>query len=378
MKKLFSIPIFFVLFLVCPYACCDTKTARAFESERVITIMCGEFNSSYAESELVSNSQFLTTYKPQELLKKLKCMGFSEQECIDYVYSGVSHKIKEFEQVINVNPVDASIDVTGGEPIIKKEQVGKVLDIRCLYIDLFENLSKQWCNNILINLRYNEIEPNEKFEDLKNCIFEKSNFRTYINGTNQEGRKLNIKRATQLLNGSRLQSGESLSFNQIIGDTTESNGYALAKVILNGQYKDDYGGGVCQVATTLYNSALIAGLEIEKVRPHSLKVGYVAGSFDAMVSAGVSDLVIKNPYNTPIYIYAYATDYECGVKIFGECNEFEIRRRTEIVEFDETEYPNVSYMSEGHLDYFKNNELVKTKRIRKDIYKKVKIVESKP
>ena len=377
MKKLFSIPIFFVLFAICMCVGDCRGMAIAMEPKRTITVSYDAFVECYEEKEIISNNKFLNSFTPQEILIKLKDMGFSSKECIDYVYSGISAKILEVEKVVNIEPVEADVDVTKGTPIIKHEQMGLVLDEERLYEDLYNNLI-HGDNNIKVNLKCDKLEPNVKMNEVINYTNEKSSFRTYINGVNQEGRRLNIKRATQLLNGIRLLPEEKLSFNQIIGETTKANGYALAKVILNGEYKDDYGGGVCQVATTLYNAALIAGLDIERVRPHSLKVGYVAGSFDAMVSAGVSDLVIKNPYDTPIYIYSYATDYECGVKIFGEINEFDIQRRTEIVDFNEEEYPSVSYMSEGYLDYFKNNELVKTKRIRKDTYKKVKVLEPKP
>ena len=164
--------------------------------------------------------------------------------------------------------------------------------------------------------------------------------------------------------------GEKLSFNEIAGETNAENGYALAKVILNGKYEEDYGGGVCQVASTLYNSALIAGLDIERVAPHSLKVGYVAGSFDAMVATGLSDLVIRNPFDSPIYIHAYATDAECGFKIYGAKNEYDIVRRTEVIDIDEEEAEKIAFKSEGYLDYYKDGELVQTKRIRKDKYKK--------
>ena len=96
------------------------------------------------------------------------------------------------------------------------------------------------------------------------------------------------------------------------------------------------------------------------------------GSFDAMVS-NYSDLVIKNPYDTPVYIHTYATPNECGVKIFGELNEYEIIRRNERIDFDETEFPEISYKSEGYLDYIKNGVLEKSERIRKDTYYKVKL-----
>ena len=136
-----------------------------------------------------------------------------------------------------------------------------------------------------------------------------------------------------------------------------------------------YGGGVCQSATTLYNAVLCAGLEVLQVNPHSLKVGYVAGSFDAMVSSGFSDFVFRNNFDSPIYIYSYCNGLECGVKIFGEANEYDIKQRSEVVEFDKETNPTIAHKSKGFLEYYKNGEKVFEKEIRNDKYLLPKKIE---
>lgn len=369
-----NIPIFFISLVVIfsfNISFISTNT-MAQETNKQISLIYNDNVFFLNEKEFQDIKKF--KFSNHELLKKVKNMGFSDEDCVNYVYPNLKLKINEICEKINKEAISSSISVESGAPIVNKEQVGEVVNLDCLYNDLFTCLLLN--KNAEIEIKVDKINPDILLEDNLMLTNEKSSFTTYINGVNQEGRIQNIKRALEQFNGMVIMPNESVSFNKTIGETTKENGYSLAKVILNGKYTDDYGGGVCQAATTLYNSALIAGLEIEKVRPHSLKVGYVLGSFDAMVSAGVSDLVIKNPYKTPVFVHTYSTDAECGVKIFGEQNEFEIKRRNEKVEFDETEFPEISYKSEGFLDYFKNGELIKSQKIRQDAYKKVKVEES--
>jgi len=373
MKKLFSLPIFLVLLVI---LICGGRNysllVYARDYEKTISICYNDEKFVFNESDWVQNRKYSDKFTPQEMLVKLYNMGFSPHQCMDYVYGKLNDCVESILQAINKEPLNATIDVRSGRPEILNEQIGERVDEERLYRELFYKMITHEVN-IKVNLVVVKLQPVTTVDDVKLLAYEKSNFVTYINGENQEGRINNIKRALDQINGTVIMPNDTLSFNSIIGETTKENGYFLAKVILNGKYADDYGGGVCQAATTLYNAALIAGLEVKKVRPHSLKVGYVAGSFDAMVSAGISDLVIKNCYSTPIFIHAYATDYECGVKIFGQENEFQIKRRAEIIEFSEEEFPDLSYKSEGYLDYYKDGELIKSEHIRKDSYKKVKV-----
>ena len=134
---------------------------------------------------------------------------------------------------------------------------------------------------------------------------------------------------------------------------------------------DGLGGGVCQAATTLYNACLLAGLDIVEANPHSLKVGYVASSFDAMVSPGISDLRIKNNTGDSVFFATECTDTYVKVCVYGCQNEYEIERRSQTIDFDQEQYPDISYKSESYLDYYKNGVKQFEKKLRSDTYKKV-------
>lgn len=126
----------------------------------------------------------------------------------------------------------------------------------------------------------------------------------------------NLQLACKALSGVVLASGETLSFNQKVGERTENRGFLPAPVVQDGAYIQGVGGGVCQVSTTLYNAALRAGLDVVESHPHTLTAHYVKAGWDAMVS-GWSDLVLSNPSPYPVYIFAFAQGGQLTVKLLG-------------------------------------------------------------
>ena len=143
-----------------------------------------------------------------------------------------------------------------------------------------------------------------------------STFTTYFDGSNIN-RTSNIRLAAGKLNGTVLESGKTLSFNDIVGARVKERGFLPAKIIEKGEFVEGVGGGVCQVSTTLYNAALLSGLKIEEYHPHSLAVSYVPPSRDAMVSGTYFDLKISNPYDTPVYVRAKTVNGSVTFSIYG-------------------------------------------------------------
>ena len=114
-----------------------------------------------------------------------------------------------------------------------------------------------------------------------------------------------------MIDGITLQAYGEFSFNKTVGRRTEEMGFRQAKIIVNGEYVLGVGGGVCQVSTTLYNAALKAGLVATEFHPHTLQVGYVSPSRDAMVSTQ-SDLQLYNPH--PFAVYLSIKVFEGGIQ----------------------------------------------------------------
>ena len=90
-------------------------------------------------------------------------------------------------------------------------------------------------------------------------------------------------------------------FNSVVGNTTKEKGYKLATAYVNGKSAQDYGGGTCQVSTTLYNALLRANLEIVSRRNHSYIVSYVDIGTDATIAYPTTDLVFKNNRHNASY-----------------------------------------------------------------------------
>jgi vancomycin resistance protein YoaR len=167
-----------------------------------------------------------------------------------------------------------------------------------------------------VKIEYTEVPPHISLDEVKQNTTLLYEFTTSFDGGN-ENRVHNIRLAGEKLNGKILGSGEILSFNQVVGERTVEQGFKLAKIIEKGEYVQGIGGGVCQVSTTLYNCALLSGLEIVEYHPHTLAVSYVPPSRDAMVSGKWCDLKIKNPYKTPIYIRANCKSDSITFSIYG-------------------------------------------------------------
>ena len=144
-----------------------------------------------------------------------------------------------------------------------------------------------------------------------------SAYTTYFDGTNTD-RAHNIMLAAEQINGTVLLPGGAFSFNGTVGPRTSSRGFKSAKIIEKGEFVEGIGGGVCQVSTTMYVAAVLAGCEITEFHPHSLAVGYVPPSFDAMVSGNYFDLKFENKTKKTMYIRAYTGENYVKFVIFGE------------------------------------------------------------
>jgi hypothetical protein len=113
--------------------------------------------------------------------------------------------------------------------------------------------------------------------------------------------------AASSINGKILLPGEKLSYNTALGRRTPEAGYKMAGAYSNGQTVQEYGGGICQVSSTLYNAVLLANLKIEERLCHMFRVGYVPMGLDATVDYGTVDFVFSNDTDYPIKVSCITT-----------------------------------------------------------------------
>jgi hypothetical protein len=113
-------------------------------------------------------------------------------------------------------------------------------------------------------------------------------------------RTANVRLAVTALDGQVLAPGEELSFNRAVGPRSAERGYQDAPVILREERQLQRGGGVCQVASTLFAAGLLAGLTPVERHRHSSPVDYIALGEDATIAWGAKDLRLRNDHEQPV------------------------------------------------------------------------------
>ena len=140
-------------------------------------------------------------------------------------------------------------------------------------------------------------------------------------GTDLGGRtphqRLNACRAAAAIDGATIAPGQVFSFNRTVRGWSADRGFVKAPVSYGGVLVDDYGGGVCQCSTTLYNAVLLAGLPIVERHPHTFAPGYVPPGRDAAVAYSGVDLRFRNPCAWPLTIHAAAEGCMLVCRIAG-------------------------------------------------------------
>jgi vancomycin resistance protein YoaR len=157
-------------------------------------------------------------------------------------------------------------------------------------------------------------------------------------------RVFNLKLAASKLNGYVLQPGVEFSFNDVVGERTEKQGYKVAHVISAGEMVDGLAGGTCQISTTLFAASFFAGLDIVSQTPHSRPSVYASLGLDATVVYPTTDLKLKNSFDFPVVIHYKVAAGEAVVELLGK------ERPYDKVTFERTITSRTPYTSEERLD----------------------------
>lgn len=144
----------------------------------------------------------------------------------------------------------------------------------------------------------------------------------------------NAQRAAQALDGAVIGPGESFSFNRRVGPWNAGSGYRKAPASYDGELMPSYGGGVCQTSTTLYNAALLAGLDVVERHRHIRPPTYVAPGRDAAVAVPGVDLRLRNPYPYAVRLAASNSGDSLILSVRGRGPRRAILVRTEVQTVD--------------------------------------------
>jgi vancomycin resistance protein YoaR len=152
-----------------------------------------------------------------------------------------------------------------------------------------------------------------------------ASYSTPYSGTSDRIRNLQL--AVEALDGTLIAPGGTFSFNRAVGPRTEERGYRPAPVIVNGEYEDGIGGGVSQVATTVFNAAWDAGIKITDRTAHALYISRYPLGRDATVVYPDVDLQFRNDTGRWIFVRAAYDDTGIAVSLLGAGRERKVVSR---------------------------------------------------
>jgi len=141
----------------------------------------------------------------------------------------------------------------------------------------------------------------------------------------------NVRLATRAINNKVIPPGGVFSFVRTIGSWTADLGYVKAPVSYDGELVRSWGGGVCQASSTLYNAALLAGLEIVERHRHHWPARYAPLGRDAAVAYSDIDLKFRNNLPAPIRIVGAIEGEKLVFRIMSTCRpDYSVRVESQV------------------------------------------------
>jgi len=233
----------------------------------------------------------------------------------NYNYDKLHAILTNIAKSIDQTPQNASLVYNNNNIHVTPEIWGQEVDLLASITDITSKLNSGIpFNSELIVHRKSPSIVAQDFVNIDNLI---AVYTTPLD-PNNKNRYQNVVIASENINNILVHSGETFSFNQSVGLRLPEYGYKEAPVLVDGKLLLDWGGGVCQVSTTLYNAALLADMEIDERSSHFQPPSYVPLGQDAAVADNLLDLRFKNisPYN--IYITSEVFNNRITVSIFGK------------------------------------------------------------
>ena len=242
----------------------------------------------------------------------------------------VKEFLKAHDSELSTPAVNGSLKRENGSFTYVDGQTGTSVKINKSAVAVAEFVTNDWDGkDATIELVTKVEEPEGSKETLSKVKDLLGSFSTDFH-TSSAARAQNVKNGASKIDGTVLYPGEEFSVATALNPMTAENGYALAASYENGTTVETYGGGICQVSTTLYNAVMRAELEIVTRSAHSMIVSYVKPSMDAAIAGDSKDFVFKNNQEYPVYIEGYTNGGMIYFNVFG----VETRDPSRSVEFE--------------------------------------------
>ena len=277
--------------------------------------------------EVGSSGNVLERYRE---LKEAEVKGLELTPEFTYDSEKLKSVVSERLEALNCEPEKAAIEIVDDKPVVKLSRDGVKVDTDATVKALEEELKDPAGADgisVPITAEITKAEDSDiDYSAIQDCL----GTYTTVMGYYMENRVKNIINAAAKINGVVVKPGETFGLNGYLEPYTYDNGYVEATGYSNGRVVPAMGGGVCQLATTLYNAVLNAELEVNERHSHIMTVSYVPLSMDASIYEGSDNFKFTNNTDSPVYIYTYTSpDLKLTVAIFGK----ETRPSNRTIEF---------------------------------------------
>lgn len=278
-----------------------------------------------------------------EEIRQVRQNGYQASSGIFYDESRIESILNDIKLGLDTEPESAtsSFNPSSEQPLQYTQEVyGRALSIEPIKEQIVQSIVALTPIEVNLAEYFVAIVPDQTVESIQKGVSHIVTVRTEINPSSTDNRNENVRVALERLNGLQLVVGEQLSFNKVAKRRTPENGYQEALEIQYGEYVMGYGGGVCQVSTTLYQAVMRAGLEVVERKPHAQPPNYCEKAQDATVADDKTDFVFKNSTGGPLHITGRIVNGDngkpkyCEISFYGipPSEEFTYQLESKLVE----------------------------------------------
>ena len=288
---------------------------------------------------------------------QMKCLLNGRNVQLDAQYDSalLDEKLNAIAAKVNRDPVNALVKLSSDGTIQKFPGViGKKLNTQELAENLKMPLTTLNLPTGIIDLKPEEVQPFITTEDISEIDSVLGTYSTYYYPGDRGD---NIWLAANSISDKIVKPSWTFSFNDTVGERTWDAGYKVAGVIINGRPAEDYGGGVCQVSSTLYNAVLLAGLTPTERTPHFFQSSYIGYGRDATVADGQIDFKFRNDLPHNVYLIAEAYGSTLSVYVLG--TKADLGGSDIAVELDGNSLYRV---------WYNGNDVIKSEFLHTDVY----------
>lgn len=242
-------------------------------------------------------------------------------------------KIEALKETEDTMPVSARLDLDKHQTIPEKE--GRYIDSDAALARIDAVAHQGATGETSFEIPTAKFAPriSSKFLeslDISTVVAEYDTF--FSRGGDQKLRGRNIDNASQKLDGLVLPPGELISFNTIVGERSEANGFYKSWEIFKGEMVEGMGGGTCQVASTFHAAAFFGGLEVLERLPHSRPSAYIPMGLDSTVVYPGVDLKVRNPHPFPVVVHAKTEGGKLHVELLGKMRPVQVAFGRDVLE----------------------------------------------